>query len=153
MDRSFRRVSGVARLALAAQGVYILVISTVPFVRLFRAGVVDRQLLVLQFVLWSVVPAVALLVAAWTTGRRMDPLTERLVRGGAIVSTVYLALGCVIVLARPSTTGFTMVVRLCALVAGAIALIGLPRASSEPETTLALTPPVQSTSRSTTTIR
>ena len=155
MDRTNRNVPPVARLAFAAQGAYILVISTIPFARLIRDpdAPIGPGSLILQFVLWSILPAVALLVAAWGLGRPMEPINERLLRGGAIVSTAYLALGCVIVLARPSTTAITIGVRLAVLIAGAIGLIGLPRPTSEGEPAFALAPSVQPSSRSTTTIR
>jgi hypothetical protein len=158
MDRTPRGAAPIARLALLAQGVYILVISTVPFRRLWTApeAVVDHDRLVLQFVLWSVVPAITLLVAGWAVGQRLQPLAQRALRGAATVATVYLALGCVISLADPSTTEVGTTIAIGVLMAVAVGAAGLARLAPRPMAAVTLAAssvPQGSSSRSATTIR
>jgi hypothetical protein len=158
VNRTRRGVAPVVRLALLAQGVYLLVISTVPFLRLWAAppGVVDHGQLLLQFVLWSVVPAVALLVASWVVGRPLDPVSQRAVRAAAIMATAYLALGGVISLVDPSTTPAGTTIAIAVLIAGAIGAVGLARLTPRPTAGAALAGayvPQGSSSRSATTIR
>lgn len=158
MHRSPRVASPIVRLALLAQGVYLLVISTVPFVRLLRApdGVVDRNLLVLQYTLWSVVPAVALLVAGWMTRRPLEPLALGALRGGAMLSTAYLGLGRVLSLADPSTSADGNAIALIVLTAVGVGAVGLARLSPSAAgagLTRTTSLPQGSVSRSTTTIR
>jgi hypothetical protein len=138
--------------------VYILVISTVPFMRLWTApdAVVDHDRLVLQFVLWSVLPAITLLVAGWAVGHRLQPVAQRALRGAATVATAYLALGCVISLADPSTTEVGTTIAIAVLMAVAVGAVGLARLAPRPTagiTLAASSVPQGSSSRSATTIR
>jgi hypothetical protein len=157
VDRIRRGTVPIARLALLAQGVYILVISSVPFVRLWTApdAVADHDRLVLQFALWSVVPAVTLLVAGWAVGQGLQPLAQRALRGAATVSTAYLALGCLISLADPSTTELGRAISAAVLVAVALGALGLARLAPKPAGVTLVAPSLRqgSSSRSTTTIR
>ena len=156
MEPTARRLSSAARLALVAQGLYILVISTIPFVRLLRLGAAEHQPLVLQFVLWSVIPAVALLVAGSEIGRGLEPIAQRVLRGSGLAATAYLALGCVLVLIDPSTTMAEATVRFVMLVACAIGGEGLVRSAPGSTSQFALAPasaPQGASSRSATTIR
>jgi len=153
MDRTPRGASPIVRLAFLAQGGYLLVISTVPFLRLLRAGIVDRDLLILQYTLWSVVPAVALLVAAWAIGRPLEPISVRALRGSTTMATGYLALGCLISLADPSTSPTGIATALAVLTTIAVGAVGLARLKPI-HLGIAFAPaPQGSVSRSTTTIR
>jgi hypothetical protein len=156
VDRIQRGTLPIARLALLAQGVYILVISSIPFQRLWTGDApVDHDRLLLQFVLWSVVPALTLLVAGWAVGQPLPPAAQRLLRGAATVATAYLSLGCVISLVDRSTTEVGTTIAVGVLAAIALGARGLARLAPKPPevTRVALSVPQGSSSRSATTIR
>ncbi len=152
-----------ARIALLGLAAYVLVISTVPFVRLLRSTepaaralsvVLDRDRLVFDFVMWSVIPAIVLLLAGWRLGRSPGGV-DRLLRVTASVMSGYVLLGSLAILADASTSAAGVAIAIAVAGAAAGALIGLARWSpARPRWTPPSGPPGRpSTTRSATTIR
>lgn len=131
-------LTSIGRAALATGGLYVLIVSAAPLLALLPFAepgdpaspvVLDRNSLLLDFLLWAVYPAAVLLIAGWRLGTEPTK-ADRLLRASALVMCGYVAIGGLAGLLDPAAVPGPAVLGVGAAAAGAIGLAALVRWSA-----------------------